>query len=38
MQNSAQFGNMKTSVVETPTDNSETTMQSMRRFFLCLSG
>ena len=34
MQNSAQFGNLRTSAVETPTDNSETTMQSMRRFFV----
>jgi hypothetical protein len=33
MQNPAQFGNIITSVVETPTDNGETTMQSMRRFF-----
>jgi hypothetical protein len=34
MRNPAQFGDIKTSAVETPTDNSETTMQSMRRFFV----
>jgi hypothetical protein len=33
MQNPAQFGNLITSAVETPTGNRETTMQNMRRFF-----
>ncbi len=33
MQDPAQFGNLITSAVETPTDNRETTMQRMRRFF-----
>ena len=34
MRNPAQFGNLITSAVETPTDNRETTMPSMRRFFV----
>jgi hypothetical protein len=34
MQNPAQFGNLETSAVEKPTGNRETTMQSMRRFFV----